>query len=274
IHQALVTGLRDFFVKGGIKRAIIGLSGGIDSAVVTALAAEALGPENTLALLMPSVYSSEHSVSDSVKMADKIGMPYHIVSIEDARQTVEKTLQPFFAGKEPGVTLENIQARLRAVLLMAFANEFGYMLLNTSNKSEAAVGYGTLYGDMAGGLSVIGDLYKSEVYQLAREINSHAEIIPPAIISKPPSAELKPDQLDTDSLPPYSLLDPVLYRHIDLEWSADRIIADGFDKELVEEILRLVRTSEFKRKQTPPVLRVSSKAFGTGRRIPIIATRH
>ncbi|HQN59508.1 MAG TPA: NAD+ synthase [Bacteroidales bacterium] len=274
IHQALVTGLRDFFVKGGIKRAIIGLSGGIDSAVVTALAAEALGPENTLALLMPSVYSSEHSVSDSVKMADKIGMPYHIVSIEDARQTVEKTLQPFFAGKEPGVTLENIQARLRAVILMAFANEFGYMLLNTSNKSEAAVGYGTLYGDMAGGLSVIGDLYKSEVYQLAREINSHAEIIPPAIISKPPSAELKPDQLDTDSLPPYSLLDPVLYRHIDLEWSADRIIADGFDKELVEEILRLVRTSEFKRKQTPPVLRVSSKAFGTGRRIPIIATRH
>jgi len=273
IHRALVTGIRDFFDKGGMKKAITGLSGGIDSAVVTALAAEALGPENTLALLMPSVYSSGHSVSDSVKMATDLGVPYHIVSIEDARQALEKTLQPFFAGKAPDVTEENIQSRLRAVILMAFANKSGYMLLNTSNKSEAATGYGTLYGDMAGGLSVIGDLYKTEVYRLAREINSHAEIIPQAIISKPPSAELKPDQLDTDSLPPYSQLDPVLYRHIDLEWPADRIIADGFDKELVEKVIRLVRTSEFKRKQTPPILRVSSKAFGTGRRIPIIAVR-
>jgi len=273
IHRALVTGIRDFFDKGVMKKAITGLSGGIDSAVVTALAAEALGPENTLALLMPSVYSSGHSVSDSVKMATDLGVPYHIVSIEDARQALEKTLQPFFAGKAPDVTEENIQSRLRAVILMAFANKSGYMLLNTSNKSETATGYGTLYGDMAGGLSVIGDLYKTEVYRLAREINSHAEIIPQAIISKPPSAELKPDQLDTDSLPPYSQLDPVLYRHIDLEWPADRIIADGFDKELVEKVIRLVRTSEFKRKQTPPILRVSSKAFGTGRRIPIIAVR-
>ena len=242
--------------------------------MVTALAAEALGPENTLAVLMPSVYSSEHSVSDSVKMAADLGVPYNIVSIEEARQALEKTLQPFFAGKAPDVTEENIQSRLRAVILMAFANKFGYMLLNTSNKSEAATGYGTLYGDMAGGLSVIGDLYKTEVYRLAREINSHAEIIPPAIISKPPSAELKPDQFDTDSLPPYGQLDPVLYRHIDLEWPADRIIADGFDSELVDKVIRLVRTSEFKRKQTPPILRVSSKAFGTGRRIPIIAARH
>ncbi|MHC1733281.1 MAG: NAD+ synthase [Bacteroidales bacterium] len=271
VHRALVTGIRDFFIKGGMKQAVIGLSGGIDSAVVTALAAEALGPENTLALLMPTVYSSDHSVSDSVKMAEKLGVPYHIVSIEEARQVMEKSLHPFFAGKEADVTEENIQSRLRAVILMAFANKFGYMLLNTSNKSEAATGYGTLYGDMAGGLSVIGDVYKTEVYRLAREINTHCEIIPEAIISKPPSAELKPDQLDTDSLPPYSILDPILYRYIDLEWSADRIICDGHDPEVVERIIRLVRTSEFKRKQTPPILRVSSKAFGSGRRIPIIA---
>ena len=271
IHRALVTGIRDFFAKGGMKKAIIGLSGGIDSAVVTALAAEALGPENTMALLMPSVYSSEHSVSDSVDMAKNLGLPSHIVSIEEARQAVEKTLQPFFAGMTPDVTEENIQSRLRAVFLMAFANKFGYVLLNTSNKSEAATGYGTLYGDMAGGLSVIGDVYKTEVYRLAAEINAHGRIIPPAIISKPPSAELKPDQLDTDSLPPYSLLDPVLYRYIDLDWPAERIIADGFEAGLVEKVLKLVRTSEFKRRQTPPVLRISARAFGSGRRIPIIS---
>jgi NAD+ synthase (glutamine-hydrolysing) len=271
VHRALVTGIHDFFSKGGMKRAVIGLSGGIDSAVVTALAAEALGPENTLAVLMPTVYSSDHSVSDSVKMAEKLGVPYHIVSIEEARQVMEKTLHPFFAGKEADVTEENIQSRLRAVILMAFANKFGYMLLNTSNKSEAATGYGTLYGDMAGGLSVIGDVYKTEVYRLAREINTDSEIIPEAIISKPPSAELKPDQLDTDSLPPYSILDPILYRYIDLEWSADRIIGEGHDPAVVERIIKLVRSSEFKRKQTPPILRVSSKAFGSGRRIPIIS---
>ncbi len=271
IHRALVTGIRDFFSKGGMKKAIIGLSGGIDSAVVTALAAEALGPENTMALLMPSVYSSKHSVSDSVTMAENLGVPYHIVSIEEARQAVEKTLQPFFTGLAPGVTEENIQSRLRAVFLMAFANKFGYVLLNTSNKSEAATGYGTLYGDMAGGLSVIGDVYKTDVYRLAAEINTHGGIIPPAIISKPPSAELKPDQLDTDSLPPYSILDPVLFRYIDLEWPAERIIADGYDPELVEKVLKLVRTSEFKRKQTPPILRISARAFGSGRRIPIIS---
>jgi NAD+ synthase (glutamine-hydrolysing) len=220
---------------------------------------------------MPCVYSSDHSLSDSVKMASALGVPYHIVSIEEARLVMEKTLQPYFKGMKPDVTEENIQSRLRAVILMAFANKLGYMLLNTSNKSEAATGYGTLYGDMAGGLSVIGDVYKTDVYRLAREINTHSEIIPEAIIIKPPSAELKPDQLDTDSLPPYSILDPVLYMYIDLEWSADRIIREVHDKELVEKIIRLVRTSEFKRKQTPPVLRVSSKAFGSGRRIPIIS---
>ncbi len=271
VHRALVTGIGDFFAKSGLKKAIVGLSGGIDSAVVLALAAEALGPENTLSLLMPSVWSSDHSVADSVKMAETLGAPYHIVSIEEARQAVDKTLKPFFAGREPDVTEENIQSRLRALMLMAFANKFGLVLLNTSNKSEAATGYGTLYGDMAGGLSVIGDLYKTEVYRLAGEINSQREIIPHAILVKPPSAELKPDQLDIDTLPPYHLLDPVLYSYIDLGKSADTIIGEGSDRELVEKVIRLVRISEFKRKQTPPILRVSAKAFGSGRRIPIVA---
>lgn len=271
VHRALVTGISDFFAKSGLKKAIVGLSGGIDSAVVLALAAEALGPENTLSLLMPSVWSSDHSVTDAVKMCETLGIPYHIISIEEARQAVDNTLQPFFAGREPDVTEENIQSRLRALLLMAFANKFGHVLLNTSNKSEAATGYGTLYGDMAGGLSVIGDLYKTEVYRLAGEINANREIIPHAIIVKPPSAELKPDQLDSDTLPPYHLLDPVLYSYIDLEKSADTIIGEGYDRELVEQVIRLVRTSEFKRKQTPPILRVSAKAFGSGRRIPIVA---
>ncbi len=271
VHRALVTGIRDFFAKSGLKKAIVGLSGGIDSAVVLALAAEALGTENTLSMLMPSVWSSDHSVTDAVKMCETLGAPYHIISIEEARQAVDSTLQPFFAGREADVTEENIQSRLRALLLMAFANKFGHVLLNTSNKSEAATGYGTLYGDMAGGLSVIGDLYKTEVYRLAEEINSRGEIIPLSILVKPPSAELKPDQLDSDTLPPYHLLDPVLYSYIDLEKSADTIIGEGADRELVEKVIRLVRTSEFKRKQTPPILRVSAKAFGSGRRIPIVA---
>ena len=200
-----------------------------------------------------------------------LSVPYHIVSIEEARQVLEKTVKPFFGDKAPDVTEENIQARLRAVILMAFANKFGYMVLNTSNKSEAATGYGTLYGDMIGGLSVMGDIYKTEVYRLAKEINSSGEIIPPQIIAKPPSAELKPDQLDTDSLPPYDQLDPVLFRYIDLERSPARIVAEGFDPQLVENVVKLVKGSEFKRRQSPPVLRVSSKAFGSGRRIPIIS---
>lgn len=274
IHKALATGIRDFFAKSGQKKAVIGLSGGIDSAVVLVLAVSALKAENTLAVIMPSVYSSENAVSDAVKMAHNLAVPYHIVSIEEARQALENTMKPFFINMKPDVTEENIQARLRAVILMAFANKFGYVLLNTSNKSEAATGYGTLYGDMAGGLSVIGDLYKTQVYQLARHINAQKEIIPSDIISRLPSAELRPDQLDTDSLPPYEILDPVLFRYIELEKSPAQIKAEGYDPELVEKIVRLVRTSEFKRKQAPPVLRISSKAFGNGRRIPIIAHYH
>jgi len=271
IRRALVTGIRDFFEKSGMKRAVIGLSGGIDSAVVLALASEALGPQNTLALLMPSVYSSDHSVNDSLQMVRNLEIPFHIISIEESRQALENTVKPFFGDKAPDVTEENIQSRLRAVILMAFANKLGYMVLNTSNKSEASTGYGTLYGDMIGGLSVLGDVYKTEVYRLAREINARREVIPPAIITKPPSAELKPDQLDTDSLPPYDRLDQVLFRYIDLERSAEQIIGEGFDPDLVENVIRLIRASEFKRKQSPPILRVSSKAFGSGRRIPIIA---
>ncbi|HWR74990.1 MAG TPA: NAD+ synthase, partial [Bacteroidales bacterium] len=271
IHRALLTGITDFFVKSGQKKAVIGLSGGIDSAVVLALAAEALGAENTLAVLMPSVYSSEHSVKDALGMVSDLNVPHHIVSIEELRQVFEKTMKPFFGDKAPDVTEENIQARLRAVILMAFANKFGYMVLNTSNKSEAATGYGTLYGDMIGGLSVLGDVYKSEVYKLAREINSGKEIIPERIISKPPSAELRPGQLDTDSLPAYDRLDPVLFRYIELERSPQQIIDEGFDAGLVQKVAKLVRSSEFKRRQSPPVLRVSSRAFGSGRRIPIIS---
>lgn len=271
IHKALITGISDFFTKSGQQKAVVGLSGGIDSAVVLTLAAEALGPENVTALLMPSLFSSEHSVTDSVELAGRLGVIYHTVSIEEARLVIENTVKPFFGKKPADVTEENIQARIRAVILMAFTNKLGGMVLNTSNKSEAATGYGTLYGDMTGGLAVIGDLYKTEVYRLAGEINSEKEIIPEHIINKPPSAELRADQRDTDSLPPYDLLDAVLYRYIDLERSPAKIIEEGYDSAVVKKIVALVRNSEFKRKQAPPVLRVSFKSFGSGRRIPIIS---
>lgn len=271
IHKALITGISDFFTKSGQQKAVVGLSGGIDSAVVLTLAAEALGPENVTALLMPSLFSSEHSVTDSVKLAGRLGVMYHTVSIEEARLVIENTVKPFFRDRPADVTEENIQARIRAVILMAFTNKLGGMVLNTSNKSEAATGYGTLYGDMTGGLAVIGDLYKTEVYRLAGEINSEKEIIPVHIINKPPSAELRADQRDTDSLPPYDLLDAVLYRYIDLERSPSKIIEEGYDSAIVKKIVGLVRNSEFKRKQAPPVLRVSFKSFGSGRRIPIIS---
>lgn len=271
IHKAIVTGIRDYFRKSGFNRSVIGLSGGIDSAVCTCLAAEALGNENVRVLLMPSRYSSEHSVTDSVSLAENTGVKYEIISIEKPFSAFQELLAPYFDGRKADVTEENMQARVRAILLMAFANKFGYILLNTSNKSEAAVGYGTLYGDMAGGLSVIGDVYKTDVYRLARYLNRDREIIPESIISKPPSAELKPGQLDTDSLPEYRILDSILYQYIELQRAADEIETEGSDKSVVERVLKMINSNEYKRYQAPPILRISSKSFGDGRKMPIVA---
>ncbi len=271
IRKALVTGIRDYFRKTGVKKCIAGLSGGIDSAVVLCLAREALGPENVKALLLPSRYSSDHSVSDSIELAHNLGIGYEIISIEKAFSSILETLEPYFRNRKPDVTEENIQARIRAILLMAFANKCGAILLNTSNKSEAAVGYGTLYGDMAGGIAVIGDVYKTDVYRLAREINREREIIPEKIITKPPSAELRPDQLDTDSLPEYDILDSILYQYIELNKPADGIVLENHDRCVVDKVIRLVNYNEYKRYQAPPVLRISSKAFGDGRKMPIVA---
>jgi NAD+ synthase (glutamine-hydrolysing) len=253
------------------RQALVGLSGGIDSAVCLCLASEALGNENVRAMLLPSRYSSAHSVSDAVKLAENLGVRFDIFNIEKPFAAFEELLSSVFKGRETDVTEENIQARIRAVLLMAFSNKFGHILLNTSNKSEAAVGYGTLYGDMAGGLSVIGDVYKSDVYKIADYINRDSVIIPQNIIRKPPSAELRPGQLDTDSLPEYNILDAVLYQYIELQKPASEIISSGFSKEVVSKVLKLINSNEYKRYQAPPVLRISSKAFGAGRRMPLVA---
>jgi NAD+ synthase (glutamine-hydrolysing) len=271
IYKALVTGLRDYFTKSGLKKSIIGLSGGIDSALCLCLAADALGSENVRALLMPSRYSSEHSVTDAVALAKNLNVHYDIINIEKPFNAFEQDLLPVFQGMSCDVTEENIQARIRAVLLMAVSNKYGCIVLNTSNKSEAAVGYGTLYGDMAGGLSLIGDVYKTDVYRLAEFINKEREIIPVNIIRKPPSAELRPDQFDSDSLPDYPILDSILYQYIELQKPASRIINDGADKETVLKVIRMINFNEYKRYQAPPVLRISSKAFGAGRRMPLVA---
>lgn len=271
IHQALVTGINNYFGKLNFNKAILGLSGGIDSALTCALAVEALGKENVHGVMLPSRFSSEHSVSDSVKLAENLGIKYDIIKIEDAFESLERTMEPVFKGLPFGLAEENMQARIRAVVLMAMANKLGYILLNTSNKSEAAVGYGTIYGDMCGGLSVLGDVYKTQVYELAGRINKEKEIIPQNTIDKPPSAELRPDQKDSDSLPDYDLLDKILFQYIEKSKGPDEIIASGFDEETVHKVLKMVNSSEWKRYQAPPILRVSSKAFGTGRRMPIAA---
>lgn len=271
IHGALLLGIKDYFKKLGFKKAILGLSGGIDSAVTFALAAEALGAENVVGLLMPSEFSSDHSVQDAKELAENLGATTHLISIESIFKSYQTALAPQFGDLPFNIAEENLQARSRGVLLMAMANKFGYILLNTSNKSEAAVGYGTLYGDMNGGISVLGDLYKTEVFELARYINRSHEIIPLNSIEKPPSAELRPDQKDSDSLPDYNVLDEVLFNYIELRQSSEQIVALGHDQKLVERILRLVNLNEYKRYQTPPTLRVSSKAFGMGRRMPIVA---
>jgi NAD+ synthase (glutamine-hydrolysing) len=271
IYKALVTGLRDYFAKTGLKSGIIGLSGGIDSALCLCLAVDALGNENVRAMLMPSRYSSDHSVKDAVTLANTLKVHYDIVNIEKPFNAFEEDLLPVFKGMNCDVTEENIQARIRAILLMAVSNKYGCIVLNTSNKSEAAVGYGTLYGDMAGGLSVIGDVYKTDVYRLADFINRVSEIIPENIIRKLPSAELRPDQFDTDSLPDYNILDSILYQYIELQKPASRIIKEGADKDTVLKVIRMIDFNEYKRYQAPPVLRISSKAFGAGRRMPLVA---
>jgi NAD+ synthase (glutamine-hydrolysing) len=270
MHDALLMGIRDYFGKLGLKKAILGLSGGIDSAVTVVLAARALGADNVRVLLMPSQYSSDHSVNDARQLAQNLGVQYDLLPVEPMYQAYMETLKPHFWGFPFNITEENLQARIRGMLLMAFSNKFGHILLNTSNKSEMAVGYGTLYGDMCGGLSVLGDVYKTEVYELARYINKDAEVIPENSISKPPSAELRPDQKDSDSLPDYDILDAVLYNYIERHQGPKELIEMGFDDALVKRVLRMVNINEFKRHQTAPVLRVSAKAFGMGRRMPIV----
>ncbi len=271
IYQALILGIRDYFNKMGFKKATLGASGGVDSALVQALAVEALGKENVHVLLMPSEYSTGHSVSDAEKLSKTLGNPYDIVPIKEVYNTFLNTLKPIFKDLPFSVAEENIQSRTRGNLLMALANKFNYILLNTSNKSELATGYGTLYGDMAGGLGVLGDLYKTQVYALAKFINRDKQLIPPSILTKAPSAELRPDQKDSDSLPDYDILDRVLYQYIEMRQGPKEIIAQGFDPALVARILKLVNTNEYKRNQFCPIIRVSAKAFGVGRRLPIVA---
>ncbi|MBK8243027.1 MAG: NAD+ synthase [Saprospiraceae bacterium] len=271
IYRALVIGIKDYFNKLGFKKAILGLSGGIDSAITTTLAVDALGAENVMVLLMPSQFSSEGSIQDAKELAINLGIQYEIIPIQDVYKSYEKVLQPYFEGLTPNVTEENIQARIRGMLLMAFSNKFNSILLNTTNKSEMSVGYGTLYGDLCGGLAVLADVYKTEVYQLAHYINRKSIRIPINSITKPPSAELRPGQKDSDSLPDYDILDQVLYQYIELRKGPDEIIKMGFDSAIVLRALKLVNRSEFKRYQSPPVIRISSKSFGLGRRLPIEA---
>ncbi len=271
VKSALVLGIRDYFTKMGFTKAILGSSGGIDSAVVLALAVEALGKDNVTAVLMPSGFSSSHSVDDAVALSKNLGNPYHVVPIQPVYEALLSTLDPLFAGTAFGLAEENMQSRSRGNILMAIANKFGHVLLNTSNKSELATGYGTLYGDMAGGLSVLGDLYKTQVYALAHLLNKGGEMIPGNIITKAPSAELRPNQKDSDSLPDYDLLDRMLYLYIERRKDPADIIASGFDEQLVQRVLKLVNASEYKRNQFCPIIRVSTKAFGVGRRFPIVA---
>lgn len=271
IHAALILGIRDYFSKMGFTKAIIGSSGGIDSAVTIALAVEALGKENVRAILMPSQYSTSHSVQDAEQLSKNLQNPYDIIPIKNIYESFLKELNPVFHDLPFSVAEENIQSRTRGNLLMAIANKFGYILLNTSNKSELATGYGTLYGDMAGGLGVLGDVYKTQVYALARLINKQKEIIPHHILTKAPSAELRPNQKDSDSLPEYDELDTILFKYIEERQGPKELIEQGFDEKLVTRILRMVNMNEYKRNQFCPIIRVSYKAFGVGRRLPIVA---
>jgi NAD+ synthase (glutamine-hydrolysing) len=269
VHGALVLGLSDYVRKCQFKSVVLGLSGGIDSAVTAALAVEALGADRVVGVAMPSRYSSQGSIDDAKALAKNLGIEFHLIEIEPAHQAMEATLSTQFSDCDPDTTEENIQARLRGNILMALSNKFGHLLLTTGNKSELAVGYCTMYGDMAGGLAVISDVPKTMVYELARYINRDKEIIPNATITKPPSAELRPDQKDQDSLPPYDQLDEILQRYVEQEQALDEIVAAGFNTETVSQVIRLVDRNEYKRKQAAPGLKVTSRAFGFGRRMPI-----
>jgi NAD+ synthase (glutamine-hydrolysing) len=270
IYNAIVMAIKDYFNKMGFTKAILGSSGGIDSAVTLALACDALGKENVRAVLMPSQYSTGHSVSDAEQLSKNLGNPYDIVPIKNIYENFLTELKPIFKDLPFSLAEENIQARTRGNLLMAIANKFGYILLNTSNKSELATGYGTLYGDMAGGLGVLGDCYKMQIYTLAKYINRNKEIIPDHILAKPPSAELRPGQKDSDSLPDYAILDRILYQYIERRQGPAAIKAQGFDAALVDRVLRMVNMNEYKRNQFCPIIRISPKAFGVGRRVPIV----
>jgi len=268
--DALVLGTRDYVRKCGFSKALIGLSGGIDSALVAAIAVEALGAENVTGIGMPSEYSSEGSKDDARDLAGRLGIRFEMLAIHEPFEAVMKTLEPLFAGTPFGLAEENVQSRMRGLLLMALSNKFGALVLTTGNKSEMSVGYCTLYGDMVGALAVIGDVMKTRVYALSRYANRECEIIPRATIEKAPSAELRPDQKDTDSLPPYEVLDPILEAYVERYWSAEQIAADQqVDVELVRQVLKLVERSEYKRQQAAPVLKVTRKSFGMGRRFPI-----
>jgi len=273
LYEALVLGTRDYVNKCGFRAVVLGLSGGIDSAVTAAIAAAALGKERVHGVAMPSRFSSEHSLADARELAEHLGIDFRIAPIGTMHETVERELRPLFEGRPPDITEENLQARLRGMILMALSNKFGWLVLTTGNKSELAVGYCTLYGDMCGGLAVIGDVPKTWVYRLGRYINRRAgrTIIPTGSLTKPPSAELRPDQTDQDTLPPYDILDSILHMYVEQERSADEIMAAGFDEQTVQDVVRMVDRSEYKRKQAAPCLKVTSRAFGFGRRMPIAA---
>jgi NAD+ synthase (glutamine-hydrolysing) len=269
-YEALVLGTRDYIRKCGFKKALIALSGGIDSALVAAIAKDALGAENVLAIGMPSPYSSAGSIEDSRRLAANLGIRFELIGISGLFEEYTQALQPLFEGLKPDTTEENIQSRIRGTLMMALSNKFSALVLTTGNKSEMAVGYCTLYGDMVGALAVIGDLVKTRVYAVCHWLNRDGEVIPHAILAKPPSAELRPDQRDTDSLPPYEVLDPILEAYVERYESPERIAsAHGFPLELVQQVVRLVERSEYKRQQAAPVLKVTKKSFGMGRRFPI-----
>ncbi len=270
VHDAIVMGIKDYFTKMGFTKAILGSSGGIDSAVTLALACTALGKENVRAVLMPSEFSTSHSVDDAEQLSLNLDNPYDIIAIKNIYQSFLTELKPIFKDLPFSIAEENIQSRTRGNLLMAIANKFGYILLNTSNKSELATGYGTLYGDMAGGLGVLGDCYKQQVYALAQYINRNGAVIPDNIITKAPSAELRPGQKDSDSLPDYAILDKILFQYIERRQGPKEIKAQGFDAAMVDRVLKMVNINEYKRNQFCPIIRISPKAFGVGRRVPIV----